>query len=370
MIGRLAVYPFIFLLCAETGCNLQNPDEPSTVAQQTSNLTPSESTVADQPPRDSAVSEEPSMLSTKLIGSRMLSHGKKAYAFPWHYVEADHNEIRSGSVWRRITPIDGTKSTHLARYGDIEWHEYTEEAIETIGCQGIDFRIGSNTSGVGPGEGPVYILPWCYEETAKSGEMRFRSDRDFVICLDRVPVHTFTNIANGHGCHFQDELDHIIGVIEVEHTYNWRTLTDWNPFSLSDQTLVSFTQSRHRSDAEGYVLEYAVRRNEPETFDFQTATGTAPADDSIVEKLFYALRSYQWNELPKAHQFERVPPVTRATLVVDDGSGPIEMKIEYDNGGWFMTHRGKHFSMPYPQLLFRVQWEIEKAIENRVAGSP
>ena len=66
-------------------------------------------------------------LQIQKIGDRKVVVGDVTYHFPWYHVKADHNEIRSDRVWRRINAPPGTVTSYIAQYGAMEWGEYHDD---------------------------------------------------------------------------------------------------------------------------------------------------------------------------------------------------------------------------------------------------
>ncbi len=312
--------------------------------------------------------EESNKLLVKKVGDRQLVVHQRKFVFPWYHVKADHNEIVSNSVWRRIDAPPGTKTSYIARYGEIEWHEYQNDTRDTLICQGLDFAGAGDKRRIRRGPGPVFIRRWCHEERANEGEMRFRSDRHYIVCLDRIPEPTFTNMAKNPSCDLDTELGHVCGIIEVEHHYDWRSLPNWKHLPIDEKSLLSFDQFRHGYPSDGYNLEYAIRRTDSGSFDASTPDGSTLATDRIVNLTLYALRSCEWQELKTPHRFRRSPPVTKSRLIVDTARGQKEVNIAYDHGGWFMEFGGKQYVAAYPPLLFTVHSKIKSSIPSRVCA--
>jgi hypothetical protein len=151
------------------------------------------------------------------IGVRRIALGDKTHNIRWYRIRADDNAIRSGSFWPRIGCPTGTVAAYVGRYQRNEWCEWHADGNtrDQMSAWGVSFVMPAACR-VAPGPGPVNIRWWLFEEKGDGVDLAFRDGRYYVFCLDRQPVATWTHAANRASCDLDTELEHVIGVIEIQ----------------------------------------------------------------------------------------------------------------------------------------------------------
>ena len=130
-------------------------------------------------------------LPLEKVGVRKIEFENKTYSFPWYHVAVDHHQIRTNKAWSRIDPLSGSKSVHIGDYGLLEEIEFLDNGHSSAFLPGVSL-YASDDRGLKVGPGAVYIRRWYFEETLKTGSMRFKekghnygSVEKFEDCLPR-----------------------------------------------------------------------------------------------------------------------------------------------------------------------------------------
>jgi hypothetical protein len=298
------------------------------------------------------------------LGTRPFTHRDKEYRIPWYKVRADYNSIRTPDLWKRIRSPQETKAAYVGYYHEIRWCEWLDDRTRNrLVAQGVDFLWNSDFS-VHPGPGSVYVRRWLFEEKGNAEAMAFKDKNYYVFLLDRQPVEQWRSLANKPGCDLDTELEHVIGIIEIEPTFEFDERSSSSPFYVSRDSLLVFRYERHGFS--GYAQEYAVVRSKDGTLRSQAqGAETVPANPATVQKLLYALNTCEWRRRTEPHVFEIAPPVTRATLEYRDKLGQTRrVVISYDRGGWHTDRfESAYYFTTRPLLLFEVQEEIHAGRE-------
>ena len=333
-----------------------------------------------------ASSQEPKLLPLTKVGIRTIEDGNETFSFPWYHVKADHNQIVKDKIWQRITAAAGSKTAYIGDYGTIELIEFSKDgghsSMYTSGMrlfftrENARFKVAPGKE-VGPGEevaqskevgpGKVYIRHWYFDDSKTKGPMRFKSlEHDYVVCLDREPISTFKSYGGKPGCDLDTELSHVIGMIEVEHTYNWKDLPDWKVAPINDQSLIRLRVLRRRYD----LPDIRFEKGESNKHEVANRDGVSVASDDVFSRLLYALRSCQWRELNTPHKFSRWPTVTETQIVIATKTGQKTLKIFYDNGAWILNIGDKQYKTAHPLQLFEVQSMVDQLVEKAATATP
>ena len=308
-----------------------------------------------------ASSQEPELLPLTKLGVRTIEDGKQKFLFPWYYAKADHNQFLSNKIWPRIAAVPGSKATYIGDYGMTELIEFSNEhgSLSTFepGMQFYDSE--KRRLKIGPGK--VKIRHWYFDETKKDGPMRFKGrGYDYVVCLDREPESTFKFYGGDPGFNLNTELAHVIGIIELEHTYNWKELPDWKLAPINDQSLIRFRVVRRGFD----LPDIRFEKGESNKHTVANRDGVAIAGDDVLNRLLYGLRSCKWRELKTPHEFSRWPTVTETQIVLSSENGQKTLTILYDSGAWVLTIGDKQYKAFHPIQLFDVRSMIEKLVKK------
>jgi len=288
---------------------------------------------------------------------REIELGNKAYSFPWYHVAVDHHQIWTNKAWSRIDPLPGSKSVHIGDYGLLEEIEFLDNGHSRAFLPGVSL-YASDDRGLKVGPGAVYIRRWYFEETLKTGAMRFKGKgHNYLFCLDRVAKKTFETINGKPGTDLATELEHVIGIIEVEHTFDWNDLPDWEMATITKDSFVRFTAARQSPKQ----FDLAVTKKSNGQHEIAVSDGNGVGGDQIIDRLVYALRTCQWKELKTKHKYSRWPPVVQSKLVINDGVEKA-FYMNYDNGAWVMDVDGKQFKTGHPLGIFDVQGMVRAIV--------
>lgn len=291
------------------------------------------------------------------VGVREIKVGKSVHSFPWYHASADHFAIRSNKVWPRIEPLPGTKSMHIGHYGQMEEIDFSDAGHSQSWTLGVSL-FGSERRGLRIEPGPVYIRRWYFEESLNEGPMRFQpKDRHYVFCMDRVAKGTFKTIDGKPGCDLSTELDHVIGVIEIEHTYDWSKLPNWKMASITKGSFVSIRTTRRSTGRP----DVSLTKKADGRHEIAVSEGAGFGGDELVNRLVYALRTCRWKELKAPYKYRVWPPVTKTKLVIDDGNEKV-FELNYDSGAWLMEFEGKQYQTHHPMGVFAVQAMIREIV--------
>ena len=309
---------------------------------------------------DSGLSQDTEMRVLTRVGTRKIEEAGKEISFPWYRVKADHQQIRSDKIWSRIPAVEGSKTAFVGSYGETEILQLVDDEVVSFFEPGMQFLSMDDKTRLKVGPGKVRPRHWYFDEKKTKGPMRFRSENGFqyIVCLDREPVSTFKYFSGKPGFNLNTELDHISAIIEVEHTYDWRALSDWEMISVSPDSLVSFRSKHEVYDKPTMYFEKgSTNKHKAANKDFE---GTV--DDEILNRLVYALRSCNWKEVAVAHKFGRQPPVSTTKIVLLNAEETQELQIDYDNGAWIMSFDGKQYTTGHPSELFEVRFLVGQQV--------
>ena len=301
---------------------------------------------------------------TKKLGVRSIAARGKQYKIPWYRVRADYNSIKTADFWKKLRSPQGTKTAYVGQYGKIRWCEWFDGETHAQRCaQGVDF-LGDSRFRVDPGPGRVYLRRWLFDEQRRDEGMVFNDRRYYVFCLDSQPAEQWRTVDKRPGCDLDGELEHVIGIIEVQPTFELDERSSSPILHVTRESLLAFRSERHYAFPESaYEQEFAVVRAEDGTFRFESkGKKSAAAKLETVQKLLYAVNTCKWAKHGKPHVFEVSPPVTRTVLVYRDKQHQArKVTICYDMGGWYMDDFDSgHYSTVYPHLLFEVQDDIRE----------
>jgi len=306
--------------------------------------------------------------SVEKLGVRNFALGEREYKIPWYRARADYNSIETAEFWKRLHCPPETKAAYVGYYHTIEWCEWFDDQKHAqVSAQGMDFLVRENFR-VNPGPGKVYVRRWLFQEQRRDEGMVFKDKRYYVFLLDRQPVEQWRTVAKKPGCDMDTDLEHLIGIIEIQPTFEFDERSSSSPLYVTRDSLLVFRQERHGCPA-GYEQEYAVVRSKDGTFRCETQKAvSAPASPETVQKLLYAFNTCAWTRHNEPHTFEISPAVARTVLECKDKQGRARtVTISYDKGGWHTDRvESVYYSTGYPQLLFEVQEDIRA---SRGAGT-
>jgi len=340
------------------------------------------------PPKEPGKSVVLKPLALQKLGVREFDVGRKGCKIPWYRVDVDYNEIISGrkdfvrvvkpdgsvtayrppSWWDRVVAPEGTVTTHVGRYGPIRLFSNHAGVHADWTTWGVDFRLGDRHP-VKPGKGKVHVAWWLFTEKPRDDGMMFEEDRYYVFCLDRQPVERGKNLGGEPACQMSDELDHLIGIIEVRPTFHYATYPRSEALFLTPETLRSFRDFRLNGLTKKYELDYGVVRGEAGRLWFVgPEEQRVAAKAETLQKLLYAVNTCSWRKHDREHKYEISPRVAQWEIEYVDAEGKRKrVAIGYDEGGWHLVGPGPtYYSTYYPRLLYDVETEIEAACK---AGS-
>jgi len=318
--------------------------------------------------KDAPPAAEATEYSAEKVGVRKIAHGGKACQIPWYRVRADYNSIETAEFWKKLRSVPGSKTAYTGRYHEMTWCEWFPDGTrgQLVGW-GVDFLQPADSFRVAPGPGEVGIRRWLFEEQQRGQDMAFKGDlhqvRYYVFCLDREPVEQWRSLGDDPMCDLDAELEHVIGIIEIEPTFELGEPSSPAVLHVTQESLVTFRHERH-GVSRGYEQEYAVVRAQDGALRFEAqGLPSAPASPEVVQKLLYAINTCEWRKQSGLHAFAISPPVTRTIVAYRDKKGQSrKVTICYDMGGWFMERFDfTHYASAHPHLLFEVAAGIQAA---------
>lgn len=281
---------------------------------------------------------------------------EKIYGFDWYRVTVDHNQRVENKVWDRIKFPKGTVAAYAARYTTIEFG-YADNFDETYIAKGIDFLYQGDI--VQKDSSPVRIRRLFYEEPNLNAAIGFHRGQLHIICLDRKPISTF-KIQDRPYCDLDTELSHVIAVIEVNETYDWKSLKARPPFDFDLDCLVSFSRKRHGISGGAYNLEYAIRRDEKNKLVVVNRDGAARAPRELLDKFMYSIRSSRWVEQKSKPNIPANPLVKTEFVYLDEHRRKHTIVLRFHDRSTNVEVDGRYYRVAFPNLLHNVFWMIDQ----------
>lgn len=291
------------------------------------------------------------------IASRTFEIGDEVFHIPWYRYFGNYNAISTKAFWQSVPLPDGVRASYVGYYRRLRWCEWINKRTHRLmRAKGVSF-INISDYIVPPGPGSVKIRRWLYEETSKQMPARFKDERYYVFALDRPPQERWRNGANEPATDLDPELSHVMGIVEVQPTFDSPMKSKDTVLYLTADNLVRFENMRNYSSSSR--MDFSVERIS-NRFVVRTAKGDRTASPETLEKLFSAINTLEWKAHPRSPHFDAAP-VAKTTITYQT-SDAVEktVVIEYRDGAWVLrNHDDKFYTTIHPRLLYEVQKDIE-----------
>ena len=306
------------------------------------------------------------------VGTRSLAEGKTKVQIPWYRVDLDYNFSRAAYFWKRIPVLSGTKAAYIARYCDVGYYDSFDDATEMeIRFKGFDFGLINDFGDeciVKPGPGTEEIHMWFYEDQEEGSTTSFRESIDngrgpfYIFCFDHQPGPHPSDY-NSMVYEMEQELDHIVGIIEVTIKIDF---SDWpisSPLKLTQENLLTFREES--TDPAEPELIFGVQKKDVDSFEYLTPEGKLPAKPEIIQKLLYAFNTCLiWKEIEEYPDFDEGYTTRTLITYLDEKGEKKEAEILFHDQLYLKLLENKYYSTWYPDLLEEIEEEIEKEIDD------
>ncbi len=307
-------------------------------------------------------------------------------AAQWLVFEADHGALQRAFEERRMLAgaacPSGTAAAYVGWAGTVEWAEEREGRITHLGADGIDLRSAGSLQ-VHPGPGEV-VIPWWLFRGSFEGSPFERGAR-YVFCLSREPVATGVTVDGSPATTLDQELDHVLAIIELRPTYDSADIEDRSWLFLTRDRFRALRKRQcayERAPAGSWGLSIEAAAGAPATLTTRSR-GTEPMSEELMQLVLYMINTRVWMPPDRA---QALRAESRKALADDPILGPDhpvewgrpDYAIEWlDEQGrpralsisshaswwWATTDTGERHAAAGPQLWFELLERLGRPCE-------